>query len=439
MSSPSKAQASSPRPRGPARCLLLASLLTVVGVLVLAGGAQAAESLGVTPPAHDVEDAIAGESYVRQVTIQNEFDSATTMTLSTSGTISDWIVTDPAGSFEIPQRTHEDVEIRVDVPEDAADGLYEGRLHLTAEPKDQPGGTGAAVRYSVAVLLSVQIGGEVTQQLSFGDEQADDIEAGSSPTASTTVTNEGNVAGIAEACARLLPEEGGEPIEQLPASAAVLPGQQITLTFDFETSLSEGEYRVEIVEDCEQEVQASLTENPSVLEVVPPGALDKQAKLSLIEHEPRVVVDRPLQLRGAFENVGAVKIEQATCTYEIRQDGELVEVLEAGPLIVPAGEQVSLTSYFTPEQPGRYEIVAMASYDGLQTEQRESFVVAEQAPTPTMPEGMLASLAPYLGAVVFLGLLAVAIWRVDRGESDADRSGPSLEELQTADVEFLDP
>lgn len=427
------------RATGPAA--ILAALLLAAAILPLApAAAQDDESLGVTPPSHLIEEAIDGESYRRQVSIQNEFDSPTVVTLNTSGEVGAWTTTDPTSGFEVPPRTHEAVDLTIHVPEDAVNGTYQGKLHVTAEAKDSPDGSGASIRYSVAVLLTVQVGGDPVHDLRFSGGGASDVEEGSPPDVSTTVTNRGNVRDTAEACAVVHPFDGGEQLAQARAETRVLPGEQTTLDFDFEEALPQGQYRAVIVPGCEDAGEPVDLDDEGTFKVVPVGTLGKDGMLRYLEHAPEAKTGQPLEVQAVFDNVGETDIARATATVEVYRDGELVDVLTVEPRVVPYGEEVRLTGYFTPEEPGRYTLHGVVTYDGFETEPRESFLTVQG-------EGIGDSgwfsqpLVLLVGGLLLAGLVTWLVWRKrggDEAETGSGSSAVDAEALETADVEALD-
>lgn len=433
-----------PTRTGPSPATVLAGLFLLAALLPAApASAQDGESLGVTPPSHLVEEAIDGESYRRQVSIQNEFDSTTTVTLDTSGEVGAWTTTEPASGFEVPPRTHEAVDLTIRVPEDAVNGTYEGKLHITAEAKDSPDGSGASIRYSVAVLLTVQVGGDPVRDLSFSGGGASDVEEGSPPDVEATVTNGGNVRDTAEACALVYRLHGDEPVAELQAETRVLPGEQATLDFPFEQPLPQGQYRAEIVPGCETSEDPVDLRGEETFKVVPPGTLGKDATLRYLEHAPEAEAGKPIEVQAVFENVGETDIARATGTIEVYQGDELVEVLEAEPRVVAQGEEIGLTAYFTPEEPGRYTLHGVVTYDGFETEPRESFLTVQGAEAAGGSGLSLTEMAPLVGGLMLVGLVAWFLWgRRGSGEGDPDAGSAAgasdPEALETADVEVLD-
>lgn len=392
-------------PKGPALlALLLAGLAAVPGPL---GAAQAQESLGVTPPEHEVEDAQRGQAYERRVTIQNQFDSPTLVTLEPLGEVGNWTSTEPASGFEIPPRSDASLRLAIRVPGDAANGLHTGFLRIVAEPKAQPSGSGFALRYAVAVVLNVTVGGEAVVRLRWVAVEAANVEVGSAPDVVVRVANEGNVRTAARGEAEVLDASGRPLATPLVATFAeeVIPGETRGIRVPFERGLPLGSYvaRVRAVAP-----EAFVGEDPFT--VCAPGCVGKEGILRFLEHEPRAEAGLPVKVTAVFENVGTVPIGRAKFTGEVYLEDTLVAVLTSDELVVPVGARANLSSFFTPTQPGTHRIVGKVTYDGFETPPNESILAVSGGAGLGGLGFALPPWAPYAG-LALAALLLVALGR----------------------------
>lgn len=362
------------------------------------------ESIGVTPTGISILDAQPGETYLETITVQNEFDTTTRITLDPVGEVGDWTRTEPTGPFEIPARTHRTIDAYITVPADAFIGPHEGFLRVTAEAKEEPNGSGYSIRWSVAVTLDVIVGGDPVVDLGWVGPRADDVEIGTSPKVSVGVVNEGNTQTTARAEAEILPHEGDEVLAAASASVTTIPGERERIAFPFETPLPEGQYRVRIASRPD-----AVFEETVPFKVVPPGMLGKDGRIRYLDHAPRADVGEPVKIVALFENTGNTTISRAKLGLEARLDGSLVEVLGSDGLVAPSGRTTNLTVYFTPDEPGRYRLVGVVNYDGFETPENEGVLTVG---------GMEASAgATTLLVVVLLlaGVGAGALWLRRRG------------------------
>jgi hypothetical protein len=373
-----------------------------------------APSLGVTPPQVDLLDAQRGEGYEVQVEVQNQFDTPTEVTLTPLGETGNWTTSDPASGFQVPARTNQAITLTIAVPGDAPNGLHTGFLQLIAEPKEQPTGSGFALRYAVAVVLNVTVGGEAVVKLRWSDAEANDVEQGSMPDVAVLVRNEGNVRATPSATARILAPDGatllltgqGELEEAGDAGQLGLrPGQTATVRFRFDgapLAARSEPYRAELRSTGPGELAERLP-----FHVVPVGTLGKEGALRFLAHEPWVDPGKPVKVTAVFENTGQALISAAKFTGEVSLDGQLVAVLDTDALVVPAGRSANLSAFFTPAEPGVYAIRGQVTFDGFTSEPNDSLLNVRAQAARTSGQG--AGLALPLGAWAVGGLAALAL------------------------------
>lgn len=384
-------------------------LVAALAVLPMAASVSAQdESIGVTPAEISIVDAQPGETYLKQITIQNEFDTTTRITLDPMGEVGDWTRTEPVGPFEIPARTHRTIDAYITVPSDAFVGQHEGFLRVIAEAKEEPDESGYGIRWSVAVTLNVTVGGDPIVDLRFVDPQARDVEIGTSPKVSVGVVNEGNTQTTATAKAEILPLEGDEVLATASASVTTIPGEQARIAFPFESALPEGQYRARITSQPD-----AVFEETVPFKVVPPGMLGKDGRIRYLDHDPRADVGETVKVVALFENTGNTTISRAKLSLEAWLDGDLVEVLGSEGLVAPAGQTTNLTVYFTPEDPGRYRLVGVVNYDGFETPDNEGVLTVGGAAAAGQVPGLLGVV---LLVVAGVGTGAFWLWRRDRDE-----------------------
>lgn len=361
---------------------LLALSVPTVPSATAAESAPRTESLGVTPAEVQVPDAQRGESYLRQVSIQNEFDSPTRVTLELSGETGGWATTLPADALTVGPREHATLEVRLAVPDDAANGVHSGQLRVVAEAKQAPDGSGFALRYAVAIPLNVTVGGDQVVRMRWVDVQSPDVETGTPPSVVAAALNEGNVRTVARLRAELMPFASEEVLATAEGFTEVLPGARGEVRVAFDEALPEGQYRVRV-----QAEPASAAEPPRVLafKVLPPGSLDKDGLLRYIAHEPRVVAGQPVKLSAMFENTGTTSIGRAKLVAEVYVDGVLVAVVESEPRVVGVGEQANLTAFYTPTSGGVHRIVGRVTYDGYEAMPSEGILTVRDDATSASP------------------------------------------------------
>lgn len=384
-----------------------------MGPLLPSGPAQGAESLGITPPNIEVVGAQRGQAYERSVVVQNQFDSPTVLTLEPLGAVGSWTTTAPGSGHEVPPRSQERLVLTIAVPGDAPNGLHSGFLRVVAEPKGQPQGSGFALRYAVAVVLNVTVGGEALIKLRGLDARAEDVEVGTPPVVYATLANEGNVRAPARATVEVLDAATSAPVAGAAATgdvAEVRPGQQVEVPMTLPQALPEGPYLARVRSPDDPAFERIVE-----FRVVPRGLLGKRGELRALEHEPWVEAGRPLKVACLFANTGSGPISAAKCSGELRLDGRLVAVFTSDALVVPAGQVASLVAYVTPDRPGAHTLVASVTFDGLTSRPNESVLNVQGDPSGGAAGGMALGSWPLLAglalALVGGGLLLAGILR----------------------------
>src|SRR5688572_24458063 len=227
----------------PARALRLGAAWLAVGAVWLLAptAAQGDESLGLSPGRYDVPTAQPGEAYVRELHLQNQFDDASDIEVTFQGEAGEWASTDPGGAFTVPPRSSRTVTLTVQVPGDAGPGSHQGQVTFTTESKEQPDGSGAAIRHGVGLLLNVTVGGEPVVRLEWLSARVEDAEQGQPVLAYVLVRNDGNVRAQPEAEGQVLPFDADEPVlSQGSGASALRPGEQGEVEVVFPAGLEVG-------------------------------------------------------------------------------------------------------------------------------------------------------------------------------------------------------
>jgi hypothetical protein len=384
---------------------LAALALALVAVLAPAL-AQQPESLGLSPERFEVGTAQAGEEYVRDLHLQNQFDSSSTIEVSMSGAAGAWAVTDPAGPFTMGPRSSRVVTLTVSVPAGTGPGARQGQVTFTTEPKGSPDGSGTSNRFGVGLLMNITVGGDAVVRLAYTGARVEDAEQGQPVRAFVAVRNDGNVRATAEASGEVLPFSGNGTLANATGSLAVVPGESAEVPVTFAAGLPVGQYRAHLV--------AAGLDQSLPFKVTAPGIVAPDGELHAIVAPPRTQAGRPVRIDPWFEDTGAGAIGSAVFHGEVRRDGELLEVLGSESLAVQPGQSVNLTVYWTPPQAGAYTVSGHVTYDGYQTLEKESILNV----TPRNVDS--ASWWWLLLVLVLLALAAVA-WAWRKGRRDLAR------------------
>jgi hypothetical protein len=373
--------------------------------------AQSGEALGVAPDRLTIADTQAGETYIRSVALQHQFDSQGTIRVEVDGPESAWVTTDPASPFTMPARTNRAIAVTLAIPGNASPGGHNTTLRFVREAQQQPSGTGNAVEVSAGIHLDLTVGGEPVERIAYLDARVEDAAQGDPVHAFVRARNDGNVRSTAQASGQVLPFEAGAPVlANATGSLVLLPGEEAEVPLVFTAALEPAQYRAFL------EAQGFNATLP--FKVAPRGQVAPDGVLRAITHAPRAPAGRPLDVALWFQNTGDVAIASAVAHVEVHRGGEGGEVLtrlESAPAGLAAGEHANLTVTWSPPDPGTYTLVGRVTYDGYETLPNTDLLTAIRGGSP-FPWWFVI-----LVAVAALAVLVSWAWRKHRDRKRRSR------------------
>lgn len=334
---------------------------------------QATGKFGISPGQSNIPDAQPGESYLRSVRVLNEFDTASTITVTHEGPAALWTVAEPASGFTIAPHAFKDVALTISVPDATGPGTRPGWVNFTTEPKGTSGGSGSnSVRFGAALVLNVTVGGEPREQLVWLSARVTDAVQGDAVHAFVRVRNDGNVVTTAQAAGKVLPFLDDEPIlSEASGSADVVAGEESEVAVTFPAGLAVGQYRARL---AAADFTATL-EFKVALDGTPPAG-----ELRSIVAGESLRAGRTGTLHARFANTGGVAIASATFHGEIRDgEGDLVATVSSSSMPVPLGENVTLDIAWTPARAGTYTLSGRVTYDGYESLPNEALLEVHPA------------------------------------------------------------
>lgn len=353
------------------RSTIAAACLFVTAVALAAFPASGQqENFGVTPGTITLPDAQVGQSYLRTVTVQNQLDSASTITVEAQGEFGSWLTTDPASGFRIAARTNKAVVVTVAVPPTAGPGQHATIVTFTTEPKGTVTGSGQQVRLSAGATFNITVGGEPIRHITWGEARVADAQADEPVIARVVARNEGNVFDEAIVTGTIIPFEADTPIlSEATGHKGLRPGESGEVEVTFPPGLEVGQYRAKL-----RSTQIDALDVTLAFKVVVPGSIVPSGTFRGINHEPFGFTGEPIRLDAWFHNDGTVRVVAAKFKAEVRQDGRLLAPLESDALTVPSGAHANLTVYWTPPAAGTYVVNGTILYDGYFTLPGQSIV-----------------------------------------------------------------
>lgn len=352
--------------RATARMILVTAFLAAALLPALPGAPAAGSGFGVSPVDLAFDGLLRGESYARELRLQNNFAEDLVVVATPRGDVATWTTTSPASPFTVPAGEAKIVTVTLTVPEDAANGDYAGGLRLQAASGRAPEGSGSAVNMELVPTIHASVGGDQRVAFSLEGARALDSEESKPVRFMVDIINLGNVRGAPDVVVVAVDADGKEALRATVASATVPAGGHATQALQTPGGLPVGEYVARVALASGGPAREGLA-----FKVVPAGNLalsdGKAGEIAAIDVDDGARAGLPVKIAAVFRNTGAKDVLAAKATYEILRDGTRVAVLTSDPLVVPAGRDGALEAYWTPTAPGTYTIHATVAYDGLKT------------------------------------------------------------------------
>ena len=399
---------------------IITVFLIVILSLCLAANVCVGGGLGIAPTSITISDALKGETYTRTLMVFNCDDKNGTFSLSAEGECADWIsfylaegnLTIPVTKVAIPAMDNAKIVVKVDIPEDTANGNYTPTVYAQSIPKGEIAegmGAMAVIRISSTVLIQVtgmQILKGVVKSITTAD-----TELGYPLKIKVEFRNEGNVIAKPEIAVGIMKAGGGELVDSfVHDEAGIKPDQKGTITVLWNTTGREtGDYVANVAVSLgNHEEQELLSAQNLSFKILPVGTFTRRGVLQSLTIEGNPLVNTMVKLVANFANTGEIDT-MAKFKGEIYHEGNLLDVMESDEMLVETGETRKLTNYYKILESGSYEIKGRVFYAGKETEEKEvSFEVPKEEVVQKKEgifEGAFALIAVILVILVLLFII----------------------------------
>ncbi|MFQ6026538.1 MAG: hypothetical protein ACE5Q6_03365 [Dehalococcoidia bacterium] len=369
---------------------LLAIGLMLVGVLP-----AAADGVSIYPASVQYEEALRGGEYFKTIGVVNNDDIEHTFSLEAAGPLAPWLSfveaedrTKEIHSMSAPANARVTALVRLRVPQDAANGTYQGILRtITQSSTDQASATGATVGVGAELVVAVTITGEQKINGSLIDASVIDIEIGFPMRLKSTIQNSGNVQVNPDITLEVLDASGALVQERtFPSVESIFPNEIKTLTHELDSEgMEAGDYTARASVSFGDLRLGSQINQFSIL---PIGSLTRKGDLKSLNLVVQPDPGGLGKLDALFVNIGQIDT-RAKFLGELYFGGQLKDVLSSEELLVPVGQEVTLASFIRADEAGEYTVKGKVNYEGKETEIRElQFSVA--APVSTNAEAATA-------------------------------------------------
>jgi hypothetical protein len=303
--------------------------------------------------------------------------------ITVTGDIADWITFEQGTVVDVPQNTDVKLKMIVQLPENVANGVYKGTVTIMAEPKESSEGAYAmSIVSGVALKTSIEVTGEQIYSFSVSGISAGDTEVGIPIKVSAKIRNDGNVAVKPLVKVIISDNEGKEMLSDEYKETTVLASQSSELSFAVPSeTLKEGQYWADVSVYYEDGTLAK--DARSTLDVLEKGAFRIKGELVQVINKVWAKVGDVVKIDAIFENQGEL-ITNAKFQGEVYLGDSLVSTIASEQLSVSPGEKINLTTYFTPEQGGRYLVRGQVVYSEKLSETKESVINVNSSEVVTL-------------------------------------------------------
>jgi len=383
------------------------SVLILLAIFLFCGPVGAV-GLGMGPTLIEVNDAMRGSEHLDSLAIFNPENTNLNVALVVEGDVAGWIsfyegdAETPVSQLLIPAKGSVVLDVRILVPEDAANGMYKSEIYAEIVPDSGAESSGVGTTFRTSSKISIYVTDNEILEGTAGNFAVGDTEEGAPLLIEVQFSNTGNVVAVPDVSADILKD--GKTVGTVSESGiSVSPGESRTIKLEWDTADQEiGEY----------EAHVSLFLGGTVLEkqsltfnLFPEGTFSRNGELSALVFEGRPHPDKLLKIVGKFNNTGEMSTK-VKLVGEVYKDGSLEDTFSTDEIIVSTYVTEDLP-YYQKVETGEYIIKAYAIYDNKKTgEQELSFTVGADAASG-QPEGTATASTPLSLVTVFMSLIIV--------------------------------
>ncbi|MBD3389227.1 MAG: hypothetical protein GF416_09040 [Candidatus Altiarchaeales archaeon] len=355
---------------------MMKRVMTVLVVLAAMACTASAVTLGASPAEISFMNATRGSrlsTYLTLSTLDNDLDCS----MEATGQVKEWTyLGEPSFTMDRGQRT---VPVRFNIPEATPNGIYTGRILITASPKKAGvKGTGAVVGAGVSVKVTVAVGGSESLWYRVMRVNVHNTNEGQPIKVRLTLKNSAAQTITPKIVLKSLDHDRKNVFTASTFSDRRVEGlsrKTIDLTLpsgSMPPDLYWMSLKVEVDGESiwdSNEAFYVLPENRSEFETVKVvGSLDS----ARIENA-NLTVGEQLIVRTTFSNKGEVPLA-AKMHVDFMKDGKLVKSLETPNEYYEVGGSGDFAVEYQPPEPGDYTARIWVEYAGMRTAVREAKV-----------------------------------------------------------------
>ena len=333
---------------------------------------------GVSPAKLEYINVLKGSSLEKQLRITNFNNQEMDCTITVDGNEKDWFTLSQT-TVKIPAKGSAAITVSINIPDDAASGVYDSNLiYIMPVTSASGGGTGATMNVvgGSAVKTEIKVTGEqiidgnvfkllvrdteIDEPVTFIIGYANTGNVVSGPTLNIQIKRDNSVVGT-------LTEE----LEKIKPGTS----KEVTVLWD-----TKGQKIDSYKADAKVMLNGKILEEKTLsFKILPYGSLQRSGTLKSLELLSEPSLNEMLKVEAIFQNTGKLAVN-SKFKGEVYFNNKFVDIIESDEKMVSIHNQASLISYFKPTEQGSYKIKGKASYGGKETAEKElSFTVGKAA------------------------------------------------------------
>ncbi|HLG23430.1 MAG TPA: hypothetical protein VI564_00705 [Candidatus Nanoarchaeia archaeon] len=376
-------------------------IILVLVFFAVCSGLSQALSIGISPGRAVFQNVLRGGYSERTITISTSSDEKLIASYRVEGDIKGWIGFDTNSTeFNISGNTPYKLKIIAQPPIDVRTGNYTGRIEFITEGiGDISGRAGSVIKTEVTLLVNLEVTGDQIIKCRGGAFNINDLEIGFPVEISSNVINDGNV--------RLKPTITLDVYDQAQENLVftkelfgqeVFPTTQKTITASTKATLGIGQYWANVrIKECG-------TENLQTFSVLEKGGIADKGDFVDIYTKPWIYTNETSQLIAKFQNTGSRSVT-AKLKGVIRNENQIVQIVDTEELLVPSGGSADFDVFFTPEVPGRYTFSGRVLYNNKLTFEKGAVINVNPA-----PEQALAKKIKWIPLIIYVIIISTILF-----------------------------
>lgn len=382
------------------------NVVIIFSIMILFSVASVhAISISINPASLIDNSMVKGGYTEKMVRVSTNEASATVRAYfdNESKKIVDWIRLDPEDKiFNLSKDNPRNIRVIVEPPADTPNGNYGVNLIFSIRNNDVTTGfTGAVIDTAVAYKISISIVDEEVLSCNVRSMGLSDVEAGNDWRSVFSVLNSGNVRITPTIIMDIWDQEKTELVKSITFNKEeILPRTTESVEVLYPTDdFDPGQYFVDV------QIPECFFKESGTFDILEPGTISDEGKLIGIRVQAWNNLTETIEIAPIFKNLGTRDVT-AKFKGSIKLNGEIKKVIETETITVAAKQQTEFLQFFTPTEPGRYEVSGRVYYGTKQTfEKVNRFNVLNEISPKKSSNGMTMFI--WIGIIGFILLILI--------------------------------